>query len=453
MGPGTPSEGSCSSPAARGAAACSPSVVRGPVSARRRRRRRPPTAPAGARAASRLVRPGRAGRRALRRPPHRAGARGLEGGALGPRAGRPAEAWTPDGALLVSRPGAGDVVELRPSGAGAPAQRTLVDGLDQPHGLAFDGSTLYVAESDRIDAYTLRAAGGLRPAGGRRRPPRREEPGTARRVRARPQERGRRHATGGCTSPSAARATSPPRTAAPTRSGRRSCGYGRAAAPPEVYARGVRNGTGLAVDPDGRSGPRSTTATTSPTRTRRTTTATDRPTAATCCRRTSTTTRWSCSPGSRRAATSAGRTATPIRTSTPAPRTRRSPTRTAPTSATSQTNADGSKLDCAALPPVEQGLGAHSAPLGLAFVRRAAWPAAYRQGALVGVHGSWNRNPPRAPEVSFFPWRGGTLGAQQTLLGGFQAPDGDRWGRPVMAVAGRTAPSTSPTTPPARSTG
>ena len=101
-----------------------------------------------------------------------------------------------------------------------------------------------------------------------------------------------------------------------------------------------------------------------------------------------------------------------------------------------QTNADGSKLDCAALPPVEQGLGAHSAPLGLAFVDERNWPAAYRQGALVGVHGSWNRQPPRAPEVSFFPWRGGTLGAQQTFLGGFQAAEGNRWGRPVMAVAG-----------------
>ena len=50
-----------------------------------------------------------------------------------------------------------------------------------------------------------------------------------------------------------------------------------------------------------------------------------------------------------------------------------------------------------------------------------ALPAPFGQGALVGVHGSWNRTPPRAPEVSFFPWHAGGLGAQQTLLGGFQA--------------------------------
>jgi glucose/arabinose dehydrogenase len=55
---------------------------------------------------------------------------------------------------------------------------------------------------------------------------------------------------------------------------------------------------------------------------------------------------------------------------------------------------------------------------------------------LLGVHGSWNRTPPRAPEVSFFDWRNGTLGPQQTLVGGFQDEDGSRWGRPVAAVAG-----------------
>ena len=40
----------------------------------------------------------------------------------------------------------------QPNGAGARPTVPL-DGLDQPHGLAFSGSTLYVAESDQIDAY------------------------------------------------------------------------------------------------------------------------------------------------------------------------------------------------------------------------------------------------------------------------------------------------------------
>jgi glucose/arabinose dehydrogenase len=53
-------------------------------------------------------------------------------------------------------------------------------------------------------------------------------------------------------------------------------------------------------------------------------------------------------------------------------------------------------------------MGAHSAPLGLAF--GAQLPAPYGQGALVGVHGSWNRQTPRAPEVSFYSWQNGDLG-------------------------------------------
>ena len=38
--------------------------------------------------------------------------------------------------------------------------------------------------------------------------------------------------------------------------------------------------------------------------------------------------------------------------------------------------------------------------------------------------------------MSFYPWRDGGLGDQQTLVGGFQAEDGSRWGRPVAAVVG-----------------
>jgi glucose/arabinose dehydrogenase len=67
-------------------------------------------------------------------------------------------AWAPDGRLLVSRPRSGDVVALRPDGSGA-GQRTLVSGLRQPHGLAFLGDTLYVAESDRVDAFRYQDGG------------------------------------------------------------------------------------------------------------------------------------------------------------------------------------------------------------------------------------------------------------------------------------------------------
>ena len=94
------------------------------------------------------------------------------------------------------------------------------------------------------------------------------------------------------------------------------------------------------------------------------------------------------------------------------------------------------KLDCAALPPVEQGMAAHSAPLGLSFVASPALPAPYGAGALGRLHGSWNRQPPRAPEVSFFPWRTARSAPSRPSSAGFQDGDGSRWGRPVMAVSG-----------------
>jgi glucose/arabinose dehydrogenase len=99
------------------------------------------------------------------------------------------------------------------------------------------------------------------------------------------------------------------------------------------------------------------------------------------------------------------------------------------------TNRKGEKMDCKTLTPVEQTLGAHSAPLGLSFVD-GQLPAPYDRGALVGVHGSWNAVPPVAPEVSFLPMQGSFLAPQQTLVGGFQLPDGTRWSRPVAAVVG-----------------
>ena len=61
-------------------------------------------------------------------------------------------AWAPDGDLLVSVPSTGQVIRMQPTGAG-PLTGVLLGGLDQPHGLAFAGSTLYIAQSDQIDAY------------------------------------------------------------------------------------------------------------------------------------------------------------------------------------------------------------------------------------------------------------------------------------------------------------
>ncbi len=101
-------------------------------------------------------------------------------------------------------------------------------------------------------------------------------------------------------------------------------------------------------------------------------------------------------------------------------------------------NVDGEALDCDSIGTTMIGLPAHSAPLGLAFTTGSALPAAVGDGALIAAHGSWNRQPPRPPSVAYSPWDAttATLGAPVELITGFQDGDGSRWGRPVAAVPG-----------------
>jgi glucose/arabinose dehydrogenase len=104
----------------------------------------------------------------------------------------------------------------------------------------------------------------------------------------------------------------------------------------------------------------------------------------------------------------------------------------------SVTNPTGAALDCAALPPVEVGLPAHSAPLGMTFLQGSKVPVPWSDGAVLAVHGSWNRQPPQPPAVLWLAWDAatGTLRPAVSLAGGFENADGSFWGRPVDAVPG-----------------
>lgn len=74
----------------------------------------------------------------------------------------------------------------------------------------------------------------------------------------------------------------------------------------------------------------------------------------------------------------------------------------------------------------------HSAPLGLAFANGANLPAAFREGAFIGLHGSWNRRPPSGYKVVFIPFSDGRPSGQPVdVLTGFVSDDGDAYGRPV----------------------
>jgi glucose/arabinose dehydrogenase len=263
-------------------------------------------------------------------------------------------AWTPEGALLVSRPLAGTIVRLAPGTVpmARPRQSVLVSGLTDPQGLAFDTlngrPVLYVAESGELDRYAWNGASGV----------------GARTVVARnlSDQDGIDRRKGIAVGPDHTIYVS-----AGSMSKRPGPRGVILAFRPEgahlTFASGVRNGPGLAIDPDG--------------------------------------ILWTAENGGQG---------------------------TAP---------DGlAKLTAGLhLERVDRPLPAHSAPLGFHFLERSKLPSPFSAGAVVAVHGSFAPRL-RAPAVLWLPWSDGTLGAPQTLVGGFQLADGTRWGRPADAVPG-----------------
>jgi glucose/arabinose dehydrogenase len=344
------------------------------------------------------------------------------------------EDWTPQGDLLVSQPNRGSVVELRPDAAGTATVTTLLSGLTNPQGLAFatvgGRQVLYVAESDQIDQYpwgpggtvgarTVIAAGlpDLDPGGD----------DVHRLKDLTVAADGTVYFTVGSSSNA-----SPDDRTMPQQRGVimavRPDGTGL-----RVVERGVRNGEGLAVAPDG--------------------------------------TVWTAVnerdnipyPSHGPYATFSDAFGKVIRAYV----NNHPPDEVAPVTAgrdlgwpycdpdqdnnhpagsladvplvpNAVTNPGGTALDCAALPPVEVGLPAHSAPLGLSFLAGSKLPAPWSDGAVVAVHGSWNRQPPQPPAVLWLAWDAATrtLRPAVSLAGGFENAGGTFWGRPVDAVPG-----------------
>jgi glucose/arabinose dehydrogenase len=70
--------------------------------------------------------------------------------------------------------------------------------------------------------------------------------------------------------------------------------------------------------------------------------------------------------------------------------------------------------------PPDFSLGAHVAPLGLAFYTGSSFPARYRNGAFVALHGSWNRSRFSGYKVVFVPFQHGEpSAAAEDFLTGF----------------------------------
>jgi glucose/arabinose dehydrogenase len=83
----------------------------------------------------------------------------------------------------------------------------------------------------------------------------------------------------------------------------------------------------------------------------------------------------------------------------------------------------------------DYALGPHTASLGLAFAEGDQLAPEFGEGAFVGQHGSWNREPLSGYKVIFVPFADGRpAGPPRDVLTGFVSEDGDAFGRPVGVI-------------------
>jgi glucose/arabinose dehydrogenase len=312
--------------------------------------------------------------------------------------------WTPERTLLVSSPSDGTITEIADDGK---KQTVIAKGLTQPQGMALDGDTLYVAESDAIVAYSW-DDGELGPQhmvidGLPDTDPNGDDVHRWKSVVVGPDHQLYLPLPSSTNAGLADQQMDPPRgTVAKVdpRSGKLT-----------IWATGVRNGEGLAFAPDGALW----------------TAVNNRDNIANPQTGQVEQGYVSDHPPEEVAKLWKGRDLG-WPTCNPEPD---SDTFTPDV----QTNPDGRLRSCADLKPIEVKLPAHNAPLGLHFVQ-AGELEGFPAGATLALHGSWNSQPPKPPGVVFLPWKDGTLGPPEDLVRGFQTADGRRWGRPVDAVVG-----------------
>jgi glucose/arabinose dehydrogenase len=80
----------------------------------------------------------------------------------------------------------------------------------------------------------------------------------------------------------------------------------------------------------------------------------------------------------------------------------------------------------------------HSASLGMTFYTSDAFPAAYRGRAFAAQHGSWNRARRTGYKVISLPMQGSrATGEYEDFMTGFVKSDREVWGRPVAVEVGK----------------
>jgi glucose/arabinose dehydrogenase len=290
-------------------------------------------------------------------------------------------AFDPAGVLYVTLTGKGKVVAL-PERDGAAAPETVLAGLRRPHGIAFHGGYLYVAETDMVSRYPYEPEGrnlGKRqellplPGGGRH---------FTRTIVFGPD--GKMYVSVG--SSCNACVEKDPRRAAVIRADADGTGA-------EVIARGLRNTVGLAFHPEtgelfgGDNG--------------RDWLGDDLPPEEVNVIKEGNDYGWPFCYGDR----------------VPDP------------------EMDNAAFCPKTTPPVAT-IQAHSAPLGLCFATGGSLPEEYRGRLFVALHGSWNRTVPVGYKVVSFRMKNGRpAGPPEDFASGWLA-DGGKTGRPVDVVQG-----------------
>lgn len=102
-----------------------------------------------------------------------------------------------------------------------------------------------------------------------------------------------------------------------------------------------------------------------------------------------------------------------------------------------ENNKDWSLYPPEAFDVATKGIQAHSAPLGLTFLHDTNVLPQFAAGALVGLHGSWNRVKKTGYRVIYFTLDPDTqyLGAEQEFVSGWLDSDTQGvWGRPVATA-------------------
>jgi glucose/arabinose dehydrogenase len=99
-----------------------------------------------------------------------------------------------------------------------------------------------------------------------------------------------------------------------------------------------------------------------------------------------------------------------------------------------QKNPEYPSANCSTVEPPAITFQAHSAPLGLVFYTGTAFPADYRGDAFMTYHGSWNRSVPTGDKVVRVQVQDGKPVSIDDFVTGWQRPDGSRWGRPVSIL-------------------